>query len=78
MNVKLSPTELRIIRLIGSGDMPRDVAVKLNRSPNTISTHLIRIKRKLGAKSTIQAAIMWATQINAGDMEYLSWGRPAK
>lgn len=78
MEAKLSPTELRVIGLLASGLMPRDVAKKLQRSPNTISTHLTRIKVKLRARSTIQAAVMWSLQISAADIEYLSWGRPGK
>lgn len=78
MNVRLSPSELRVIRLVASGMTPGEVSQKLHRSPNTISTHLTRIKRKLRARSTIQAAVIWATQVNAADMEYLSWGRLSK
>jgi DNA-binding NarL/FixJ family response regulator len=78
MQERLSPTELKVIKLLSSGDMPHQIATKMHRSGNTISTHLTRIKKKIGARSTIQAAVMWATSTNNADMEYLSWGRPGK
>lgn len=74
MKKELSPRETEVLRLIARGAMPRDVAKRLDLSPNTVATHLTRIKVKLGAKSTIHAAVLWAVKTSYGDAEYLSWG----
>jgi DNA-binding NarL/FixJ family response regulator len=71
--VNLTPTQHKIMELIADGFGPCEVAVKLGRSQNTISTHLIRVKKKMGARSTIQAAVKWAVMRAYSEAEYRSW-----
>jgi DNA-binding CsgD family transcriptional regulator len=71
----LSPTQKEILELIASGFMPVEICSQLGIAPTTVSTHLKRIKAKIGAKSTIHAAVMWARATDAAIAEYDSWGK---
>lgn len=75
MPVRLTPTQEKIMKYLATGHTPCEIAEHMERSVNTISTHLKRVKERMGARSTIHAAILWARQCEAADMEYLSWGR---
>lgn len=78
MNVRLTPTQERIMKYLSTGYTIGEIAAEMERTTNTISTHMKRVKEKLQARSTIHAAILWARQCEAADMEYLSWGKPTK
>ncbi|MET0702248.1 MAG: AAA family ATPase [Mycobacterium sp.] len=53
----LTPTELRVVDLIGTGHTNRSAAAELGVSPNTVNTHLRAVFRKLGVKSRVQLTI---------------------
>jgi DNA-binding CsgD family transcriptional regulator len=53
----LTPTELRVVDLIGSGHTNRSAAAELGVSPNTVNTHLRALFRKLDVKSRVQLTI---------------------
>ncbi|CAN5361957.1 hypothetical protein BH09ACT7_BH09ACT7_60030 [soil metagenome] len=53
----LTPTELRVIDLIGTGHTNRSAAAELGVSPNTVNTHLRAVFRKLGVNSRVQLTI---------------------
>lgn len=53
----LTPTELRVIELIGTGHTNRSAAAELGVSPNTVNTHLRAVFRKLDVKSRVQLTI---------------------
>jgi len=55
----LTPTELRVVELIGTGYTNRAAAESLSVSTNTVNTHLRAVFRKLGVKSRVQLTIAW-------------------
>jgi DNA-binding CsgD family transcriptional regulator len=55
----LTPTELRVVELIGTGFTNRSAAGELSVSTNTVNTHLRAVFRKLGVKSRVQLTIAW-------------------
>ncbi|MEU0498484.1 AAA family ATPase [Mycobacterium sp. NPDC006124] len=55
----LTPTELRVVELIGTGYTNRAAAEALGVSTNTVNTHLRAVFRKLGVKSRVQLTIAW-------------------
>jgi DNA-binding CsgD family transcriptional regulator len=55
----LTPTELRVVELIGTGYTNRSAAEALSVSTNTVNTHLRAVFRKLGVKSRVQLTIAW-------------------
>lgn len=69
----LSDMQKRVIKLLIEGKGPTEIGIALDRSTNTISTHLKRINEKLGTKTTIQAAVTWALMHEYADAEYKSW-----
>jgi len=75
MTVRLTPTQLKIMKFLSTGYQPCEIAREMGKAESTIATHLKRVRVRLGARSTIHAAILWARQCQAADMEYLSWGR---
>ena len=56
----LSDREKQVMDLLCSGESITSTSKLLSLSTNTISTYLIRIKLKLGAKSTTHAAAIYA------------------
>jgi DNA-binding NarL/FixJ family response regulator len=61
VSTDLTPFERRIFALRVLGLSRKDVARRLNRSPQTISNALTVAKEKLGATSLIEAAVVLAT-----------------
>lgn len=55
----LTPTELRVVELIGTGHTNRSAATELGVSPNTVNTHLRAVFRKLDVKSRVQLTIVY-------------------
>lgn len=58
----LSKMERKVLEVSMEGLGRTGVAKKLNRSKNTISTHLARIQRKLKARSPMHAILIFARQ----------------
>jgi two-component system invasion response regulator UvrY len=48
---RLSERELQVFLLVAGGLSPGDIAVQLNVSPSTVSSHLVHIREKLGART---------------------------
>ncbi len=66
---KLSQRELEILELLGRGHAASDIATLLGVSPNTIQTHRLRIREKLGLDNAKQVAIqaaLWISGIKDG------------
>lgn len=64
----LSEREMEVLRLIGQGYRPRQIAETLNVSPKTVNSHRENMKRKLELASTAeldQFAIRWFTEQKA-------------
>lgn len=59
MKKSLSSKQESIIDLIVEGKTVCGVAAEHGMAVSTVSTHLTRIKRKLGAKTLEQAAVFW-------------------
>lgn len=59
--VPLTPRELEVLRLLARGQRITDIARNLDVSVKTVSTHKMRLQRKLGASNTAQIA-MFARQ----------------
>jgi DNA-binding NarL/FixJ family response regulator len=69
---KLSQRELEIFELLGRGHAASDIATLLGVSPNTIQTHRLRIREKLGLDNAKQVAIqaaLWISGIKDGRRE---------
>ncbi|MET7424507.1 LuxR C-terminal-related transcriptional regulator [Dactylosporangium sp. NPDC005555] len=73
----LSPAELRVARLVARGLSTPEVAAELYLSPNTVQTHLSRIRGKLGLRSRLEIArACWSRGEPHPDGDGLS--RPAR
>jgi DNA-binding CsgD family transcriptional regulator len=73
--IDLTPTERRILDLRLSGLHRTEIALLLNRSPQTISNSLTLAKEKLGARSLMEAAALVARASTAP--EEVSWEEDA-
>lgn len=51
--------QTRVCQELAKGFTVQEVARNLDLSVNTISTHLKRIRKKLGARSAIHVAVIW-------------------
>jgi DNA-binding CsgD family transcriptional regulator len=51
----ISPRELEVLRELAAGRSNKEIAAKLNVSPNTVKTHVARMFEKLGAKRRTEA-----------------------
>lgn len=51
----ISPSELTVLREIAAGRSSKEIAARLNVSPNTVKTHVARLFDKLGAKRRTDA-----------------------
>lgn len=51
----ISPRELAVLREMAAGLSNKEIAARLNVSPNTVKTHAARLFEKLGAKRRIEA-----------------------
>jgi DNA-binding NarL/FixJ family response regulator len=54
-SIKLTPSELRILRLLAAGMAPKDVATEMGRSVFTVQTHIQNLIEKLGAHGRAEA-----------------------
>lgn len=54
VNSKLSEREKEVLRLLSEGDDNREIADKLEISPNTVKNHIMRMKIRLGLESKLQ------------------------
>lgn len=57
-DVRLSGRETEVLRRIAAGQRITDIAADLGVSVKTISTHKMRLQRKLGANNTAQIVVM--------------------
>ena len=51
----ISPSEMTVLEEIAAGRSNKEIAARLNISPNTVKTHAARIFEKLGAKRRTDA-----------------------
>lgn len=51
----ISPRELDVLKEIAAGRSNKEIAARLNVSPNTVKTHVARLFEKLGAKRRTDA-----------------------
>ena len=51
----ISPRELTVLQQIAAGRSNKEIAARLNISPNTVKTHAARLFEKLGAKRRTDA-----------------------
>ncbi len=58
---QLSPAELAVLQMIGTGASPREIAAQLGRSIKTIETHRFNIQRKLELRGSA-ALVHFATK----------------
>ncbi len=54
----LTPAQLRVMRMVCDGFTYQEIALKLERSENTVRTHVHDALRKLGAVNGAQAAVV--------------------
>jgi DNA-binding NarL/FixJ family response regulator len=53
--IRLTPSELRILRLLAAGMAPKDVAAEMGRSVYTVQTHIQNLIEKLGCHGRAEA-----------------------
>lgn len=70
----LSRREREVADLLAAGIGVGDIAKRLKTSASTVSSHIKRIRSKLGLASTLEVATRWAVLKAYPDIEYLSWG----
>jgi DNA-binding CsgD family transcriptional regulator len=58
-HLALSARETEVLGLIAQGNRPTDVAKQIGLSIGTITTHVHRIKRKLGLRSIGDLVLYW-------------------
>jgi DNA-binding NarL/FixJ family response regulator len=66
----LTDREFEIMRLIGEGNAPKQIASQLHLSPKTIAVHNANVRRKLNLKTTAQLirfAVQWQDQGNPAE-----------
>jgi DNA-binding CsgD family transcriptional regulator len=51
----ISPSEMTVLEEIAAGRSNKEIAARLNISPNTVKTHVARLFEKLGAKRRTDA-----------------------
>jgi DNA-binding NarL/FixJ family response regulator len=51
----LTAREIEVLQLIGAGNSNRAIATRLELSPDTVRTHAQAVRRKLGARSRLEA-----------------------
>jgi DNA-binding CsgD family transcriptional regulator len=51
----ISPSELKVLHEIAAGRSNKEIAARLEVSPNTVKTHVARLFEKLGAKRRTEA-----------------------
>ena len=56
LNKKISETQLEVFRLLAQGKRPKEIRHRRM----TVHEHCRRVRVKLGAKTTLQAAVMLA------------------
>ena len=61
--IRLTPTERKVMELAAEGLLVKQIAVRLGLSPLTVKNHLARIRRRLGATDKAHAV---ATALRAG------------
>jgi len=62
----LSPSELEVLHLIGTGMGTAEIAQQLSRSIKTIESHKANIKRKLNLENSNQLALFAVKLVNSG------------
>jgi uncharacterized protein YdaU (DUF1376 family)/DNA-binding CsgD family transcriptional regulator len=58
--IALSPREIEVVDLLAKGKTPVKIARLLGLQCTTVSTHLRRVRAKVGAGSTLELAVRWA------------------
>ena len=58
----LSPKQLALMEMLIGGKVTKQAADVLGMDMHTANTHLLRVKRKLGAKTSYQAMAMFAVR----------------
>lgn len=61
--LRLTPTERRVMELVAEGLLVKQIALRMELSPLTVKNHLARIRRRLGATDKAHAV---ATALRAG------------
>lgn len=51
--VHITPCEFRALQLAATGMVIKDIAAKLNVSPNTVDCHLLNLRGKVGLHTTV-------------------------
>jgi len=65
---RLSARELQVARFVSLGMTNKQIAIRLNLSPNTIKRHVARILRRLGLGKRSAMATWYALRQPAGDL----------
>jgi len=55
--LKLSGRELEVLTLLAGGNSNKEIARRLDVSPNTVKTHVARLYEKLGARNRAEAVM---------------------
>jgi DNA-binding CsgD family transcriptional regulator len=71
----LSRREREVMDISLEGLQRHEVAQRLGLSPNTVSTHLTRSMKKLGARNPFHALVIYFRHKAAPELEAFSWER---
>lgn len=63
VELRLTPTERKVMELVAEGLLVKQIALRMDLSPLTVKNHLARIRRRLGATDKAHAV---ATALRAG------------
>ncbi|MET7694931.1 helix-turn-helix transcriptional regulator [Streptomyces sp. NPDC005483] len=73
----LTRSELGVVRLIAHGATNREAAERLFVSPHTVNTHLRHAFEKLGVRSRVQLARLYAREVDAASAPVRTLSSPA-
>ena len=65
---ELTPQQFRVLQMVSTGQLNKQIAYELGVSEATIKTHMTAILRKLGVNNRTQAVLI-AYQLGLQDME---------
>jgi DNA-binding CsgD family transcriptional regulator len=64
----LTPMECEVLRRVVLGEQSKEIGAALGRSHKTVDVHCERLKKKMGVRSLLQAALLWDRHFRANQV----------